>query len=239
MVSIRPCLAQEIKRSIQCAWVILFCVLSGLSMPTLMADAEKALENWMSTQSSLRTWKADFTQTRTFPTLSKPLVSTGKVYYKEPGLFCWIMGDPPRTMAWRTAEGVTLYYPRLKRAEVYPLNSNASSMWKDILSMLDAGFAGGREELEQRFEVVELEKQGEGFRMTMKPRDHGARRLLSLLVMEFIQDIPGPTATEFIFADRTRMRNDFRNTVINPELDEVQWKPDLPSDVLIQNPLSK
>ena len=154
-------------------------------------------------------------------------------------MFRWVLGDPPRTIAWRTRDKVTVYYPLLKRAEVYSLGSDTPGMWRDILSMLDAGFSRERKELESQFEIIAVSKQGEVGRVEMKPKNAMARRLMTSLVIEFSPEVPGPTATEFFFADGTRMRNDFQNSVVNPELDPEYWDPKLPPDVRIQQPLSK
>ncbi len=51
-------------------------------------------DRWFAAQTNIQSWSADFTQTRTFKTLSQPLVSTGKVWVTMPGRFRWELGQP-------------------------------------------------------------------------------------------------------------------------------------------------
>src|SRR6185295_11710688 len=122
----------------------------------LAADANVVLDFWFASQTNLHTWSSDFTQTRALKTLTQPLVATGHLWFATPNRFRWEMGSPAQTIAVRNAEEMFVIYPRLKRAEKYPLGGNTSKEWRDMLSLLDAGFPHDRTELDSRFNVLSI-----------------------------------------------------------------------------------
>src|SRR6185436_14406503 len=112
------------------------------------ADTNAVVNGWLSSQTNLQTWTADFLQTRTFRTLTQPLVATGHIWFATPNRFRWELGSPARTIAVRNADEMFVIYPRLKRAEKYPLGGSAPGEWRDMLSLLDAGFPRNRADLD-------------------------------------------------------------------------------------------
>src|SRR5689334_7596200 len=96
----------------------LFFVL--LSFSTIAADTNAFIANWLSAQSGLKTWTADFTQTRRLKTLKQPLRSQGHLVFAAPNNFRWQLGDPAQTIAIRNSNEMSVIYPKLKRAEKYP-----------------------------------------------------------------------------------------------------------------------
>ena len=117
-----------------------------LAAHCLLAEAVVAqpsaalLDRWISAQTNLHTWTADCTQTRSLKVLSQPLVAKGKVWVVVPDRFRWELGQPAQTIALRLPDQLMLIYPRLKRAEKYPLRGVQSGPWKDALALLDASF---------------------------------------------------------------------------------------------------
>src|SRR5437870_3147210 len=115
------------------------------------ADTNAVLYAWFAAQTNLHTWTADFTQTRTLRTLTQPLVATGHVWFATPNRFRWELGSPAQTIALRHADEMFVIYPMLKRAERYPLTGHESGQWRDMLSLLEAGFPHSRADLDSRF----------------------------------------------------------------------------------------
>src|SRR5258705_286086 len=75
-------------------WSLVFGV---WCFPARAADTNAVLNGWLSSQTNLQTWTADFVQTRTFRTLTQPLVATGHVWFATPNRFRWELGSPART----------------------------------------------------------------------------------------------------------------------------------------------
>ena len=91
-------------------------------------------------------------------------------------------------------------YPRLKRAERYPLNSQQPGPWKDTLSLLEAGFPRSQAEIEARFKILSQSVSNQVCELLLQPRSASARRLLPQIKVAFATNDFALRATELIFA---------------------------------------
>lgn len=221
-------------RKITCA--ILACVL----VATLRgAETEALLSRWFQQQTNVQTWSAGFVQTRQLKTLSRPLESTGQVWFAAPNRFRWELGTPAQTIALRTTNELYVIYPRLKRAERYPLSPEATGPWRDALTLLEAGFPRDRAELESRFEITSQAITNELCVLTLQPKSAGARKLMPQLRIGFATNDFSLRLTELQFADGSTLRNDFTNSVLNAPLDETRFTPALGSAIQVTEPLKR
>ena len=99
-------------------WILFFLAATG----SHAAENDTRFDQWFAVQTNLQSWSGDFTQTRSLKVLAQPLVSTGKVWVK-PGEFRWELGQPAQTIVLRRPDQLLIIYPRLKRAEKYPLDA--------------------------------------------------------------------------------------------------------------------
>jgi outer membrane lipoprotein-sorting protein len=203
------------------------------------ADANAVLGGWLSAQTNLQTWTADFTQTRTFRTLAQPLVATGHVWFAAPNRFRWELGSPAQTIALRQADQMFVIYPLLKRAERYALTGGESGQWRDMLSLLEAGFPRHRADLESRFRLLSLAETNGTWQLALQPASAAARRLMKETRVGLATNDFSLTSTELVFTDGARMRNDFTNAVLNSSFDPAlfDWKPG--PDFKVTEPLAK
>jgi outer membrane lipoprotein-sorting protein len=82
--------------------ILLVTLLGAISANAL--DTNAVVSGWLKAQAGLKTWEADFTQTRTLRTLKQPLVSAGHVWFAMPNQFRWELGNPAQTIAVRDAQ---------------------------------------------------------------------------------------------------------------------------------------
>jgi outer membrane lipoprotein-sorting protein len=130
-------------------------------------------------------------------------------------------------------------YPRLERAEKYPLGAQAAGPWKDTLALLEAGFPRSQAELESQFKVV-AERDADGLHeISLQPKSASARRMMPLIKIAFSPQDLSLRATELQFADGSSMRNEFTNQQLNPKLDELLFNPPISADYKIIEPLKK
>src|SRR5256885_4233656 len=108
------------------------------------ANADSVLAAWLNAQTNVQTWSASVIQTRTLKSLTQPLTATGHVWFAAPNRFRWELGAPPQTIALRQADQMLVVYPRLSRAEKYPLTGDHTGPWRDTLALLEAGFPSSR-----------------------------------------------------------------------------------------------
>ncbi|MGA2242135.1 MAG: outer membrane lipoprotein carrier protein LolA [Verrucomicrobiota bacterium] len=201
------------------------------------AEQSPVLDTWFSAQTNLHSFTADVIQTRTLKVLSQPLVSTGKVWVVIPNRFRWEIGQPAQTIALRQPDTLFLIYPRLKRAEKYPLNDNQPGPWRDALALLDASFPRSRADLESRFRVLSVTQTNANWEITLQPKNALARQMMAEIGITVRTNDCLLAATEMKFADGSRMRNDFTNVVLNPVLGEEIFDAKLDPGVTVVEPL--
>jgi outer membrane lipoprotein-sorting protein len=197
------------------------------------------LDAWFAAQARVHTLSADIVQTRTLKTLVQPLVADGHLWFSLPNQFRWELGRPAQTIALRHADDMFVIYPRLKRAEHYPLGASAPRAWRDAMSLLDAGFPRTRQEFDAQFQIQSLTQTNATWLVALQPRSAAARQIMPELRVSLATNDFSLAATELVFIDGSSMRNDFTHAVANAALDEnlFQWKP--PADFKVTEPFAK
>jgi outer membrane lipoprotein-sorting protein len=203
------------------------------------SDTDAALVAWLNSQTNIQTWSAEVVQTRTLKSLTQPLTAAGHVWFTAPNRFRWELGNPPQTIAVRQTDHMLVIYPKLKRAEKYPLTGERPGQWRDTLVLLEAGFPRSQSELNSRFRVVSQAATDGVHEVTLQPRSASARRMMPQIKIAFATNGLSLRATELQFADGSTMRNDFTNAVLNPKLDDSLFKPKLENDFQIVEPLKR
>jgi outer membrane lipoprotein-sorting protein len=242
MVPLRSHLA-EIMTSLQerlraSHYAIAFCIgVLGLGPVTRAADTNDPLDSWFAAQANIHTWSADFIQTRTLKTLTQPLKAAGRVWFAAPNQFRWELGNPAQTIALRQADQMLVIYPRLQRAERYPMTGAQTGPWKDALILLEAGFPRSRADLEAKFRMSSQSISNEVLTLALEPKSAGARRMIPQLKVAFATNDFTLRATELQFADGSTLRNAFSNPKMNEKIDATLFEPKLPSEYKIVEPL--
>ena len=203
------------------------------------ADTNVVLDAWFAAQSKVHSLSADFVQTRTLKTVVQPLVAQGHLWFAPPNQFRWELGTPAQTIALRYADDMFVIYPRLKRAEHYPLGASAPRAWRDAMALLDAGFPKTRPEFDAQFQIQSLTQTNGTWLVALQPRSAGARQIMPELRISLATNDFSLAATELVFVDGSRMKNNFAHEVINGALDEnlFDWKP--PADFKVTEPFAK
>jgi len=203
------------------------------------AQTNELLIAWLNAQTNLHTWSADVTQTRSLKTLVQPLTAQGHVWFAAPKRFHWELGRPPTTIAIRQSEQMLVIYPKLKRAERYPLTGDLAGPWKDTFALLEAGFPRSRPELEARFHVISQGTTNGIHEVVLQPKSAAARRLMPQIKISFAIADFVLRATELQFADGSTLLNEFTNPQLNPLIDPGLFEPKLDNDYKIVEPLSR
>jgi outer membrane lipoprotein carrier protein len=218
-------------------WRVLLCALAATTLRA--ADTNAVLEAWFAAQANVHTISADFVQTRQLKTLVQPLVATGHLWFSFPDEFRWELGQPAQTIALRQSDEMWVIYPRLKRAEHYPLGAAAPREWRDAMSILDAGFPRTRQEFDAQFQLQSLTETNHTWLLALQPRSPGARQFMPELQVNLATNNFSLVGTELVFVDGSRMRSDFTNITVNVPLDKslFQWKP--PADFTVTEPFAR
>jgi outer membrane lipoprotein-sorting protein len=219
--------------SLKFFWSLVFGV---WCFPSHASEYDPLFARWYAAQTNLQSWSADFTQTRSLKVLAQPLVSSGKVWV-APGEFRWELGQPPQTIALRQPDQLLIIYPRLKRAEKYPLTGVPPGPLKDALALLDASLPRDRASMEERFRLLSSTLTNSVLQMTLQPKSASARKFINEIVIGFRTNDFSIALTEMTFADGSAMRNDFANVVLNQPLDPALFEPKLSPDITVTEPL--
>jgi outer membrane lipoprotein-sorting protein len=222
--------------SIGCWTLVVGCWLLP-ALNACAAETNSLLVTWLNSQTNIQTWSAEFTQTRTFKSLTQPLTATGHVWFEAPEKFRWELGHPPQTIAVRSGDEMRVIYPKLKRAEIYPLNQ--AGQWKDALALLQAGFPRNQAEMESQYNVLSQATSNSLCEVTLQPKSAAARRMMPQIKIGFSTDDFSLRSTELQFADGSTMRNDFTKPELNVKLDAAFFTPKLESDYKIVEPLKQ
>ncbi|HKQ39861.1 MAG TPA: outer membrane lipoprotein carrier protein LolA [Verrucomicrobiae bacterium] len=206
---------------------------------TLSAAASADIAPFLEAQAGLKSWTADFLQTRTLKSLKQPLKTPGHLFFVAPNIFRWELGDPAQTIALRTANEVLLLYPPLKRAERYSLGPTDRSQWQEMLSLLDAGFPRSQKELESRFQIISGREEGGRTHFVLQPKAASARRWMREMELVFDAATKSLAATELRFADGSSLRNDFSNERKNADISPESFRPQIPTDYKVIEPANR
>ncbi len=212
---------------------VLALLVSG-AFRILAVDQEEIIGRWLSQQTNVQTWTAEFVQTRNLKALAQPLVSTGRVWFVAPQNFRWELGEK-QTIAIRSNETMLVVYPRLKRAEKYDFAAAGPSEWKDALGLLQSGFPRSRAEIDHQFKILSLSETNALYDLALQPRSAGARKMMPQIDV-FISTDATLAGTELVFIDGSSMRNDFRNVRTNTSV-EGKFDLTVPSDYKLVEPL--
>ena len=210
-----------------------------LTCPSLAWAQTNTVDAWLARQATVQSWSADFVQTRTLKTLTTPLTAQGRVWFAVPNRFRWELGRPARTIALRQPDQLLVVYPRLKRAERYPLIGDGTGPWESALSLLEAGFPRNRADLESKFRIASEVREGDLVHVRLEPRSASARKLIPRMELVLSTADLALKATELEFPDGSILRNDFSNAHLNPPLDEPLFQVDLEDGYKIVEPLKK
>ena len=220
------------------SWLPGFLIFLFFTVGLRGADYDAQFNQWFEVQTNLQSWAGDFTQTRTLTVLNQPLVSHGKVWVK-PGEFRWELGSPAQTIVLRNPNQLLIIYPRLKRAEKYPLDAVPTGPMKDALALLDASLPRDRAQMEKNFTLLSAVATNATLQMTLQPRSEAARKFIGQVVIAFRTNDFTIAATEMKFADGSKLHNDFTNVVLNAPVAEKLFTAEVPADFTVSEPLKK
>jgi outer membrane lipoprotein-sorting protein len=149
--------------------------LAGLAAggPLRAAAVDEApVRQWVERARSLKSVAAEFRQERYLRALNKPLITTGRLWYRADGALRWQLGDPPKTIALRSGSGAEVQVIEPEARTVRSFSADEAGIKGGALALLDAGFPESYEAFEKRFRLDGVERDEAGaWRVTTQLRD--------------------------------------------------------------------
>ncbi len=210
-------------------------------VPKIGAIETAVLQRWLEQTTQLQTWHAEVVQTRYLKALTQPLTSQGQVWFAAPDRFRWELGHPPQSLVLREGNELQILSPRLKRAERFSLSKTTPGPMQDALALLDTGFPRNAAEFQERFQLVAVltnqpSTNGSFHAFRLQPHAASARRFLPELRVEVTTADFQLVATELLFADGSRLRNDFSAPQLNLNLEPTLFRTNLDASWKISTP---
>ena len=134
---------------------------------------------------------------------------------------------------------MTILYPRLKRAEKYPLSGLPPGPVKDALALLEASLPRERASMEQRFRRSSLAETNSIVQAMLEPKSASARKFIREILIGFRTNDFSLAVTEMRFADGSSLRNDFANVLLNPPIAPSKFEVELKPDFTVVEPLRR
>lgn len=234
-INLRKSAASAVKKI--CVSFVFICGFTLLAAFVCHAqNYEVEFNQWFAAQTNVQSWSADFTETRSLKILSQPLISSGKVWVRR-GEFRWELGQPPQTIVVRRPDELLIVYPRLKQAEIYPLENIPPGPIRDAMTLLDVTMPSDRATMERRFTLLSATETNSTLQMTLQPKSVSARQFVSEMVVGFHMNNFTIADTEMKFADGSTLRNDFTNVVLNQPIPAKLFETNLPPNYSVVEPL--
>lgn len=214
---------------ILCALLRLVTAAAGVSGSD---DANSALEQWLERAQGLKSWDASFVQTRYLKALAQPLQTRGRVWFASPDRFRWELGQPAQSIVLREGPNLQILSPKLRRVEEVSLTNAVAGPMRDAMTLLDTGFPRDAASFHRQFNLLSIRTNQtpsgqQLYVFRLQPKASGARRFLPEMAVEVSSSDYQLTATELQFTDGSRMRNDFTNAVLNPQINAELFRTNL------------
>lgn len=187
------------------------------------------IEAVVAQQRSMRSLRAEFTQTKSSALLLEPVESRGKFTFRAPDTVRWDYAAPESMVVLLADNTLTTFVPGSQRAEAVKL----SSRHRRFVAVL----AGTQplDDLSENFTMTLSDAGGDTpYRLTLVPSQSVIRRKLSSVVLEVDRTLLLPVVVEYNEADGDSTRYEFRRLELNPPLDESQFRLDLGGDIRVE-----
>jgi outer membrane lipoprotein carrier protein len=193
------------------------------------AKVQALIQRVVRVQRSLRSLRADFVQVKSSDLLLDPVRSQGRFTFLAPDHVRWDYSDPEGMVVSFADDEVTTYYPDRKRAETIKI-SRRNRRFVRVL-------AGTQplDDLASNFSIT-LSDPGApaNYKLILDPTNSVLKRRLELVILEIDRDVLLPVVVEYRAADGDTTRYEFRNLVLNPEVQVSDFDLDLGADVRVE-----
>ncbi|MCB1236030.1 MAG: outer membrane lipoprotein carrier protein LolA [Verrucomicrobiae bacterium] len=209
-------------------WLAALAFSAGAAEPADIAPLEK----WLAFHRGLRSLQAEFVEDRTLRTLKRPLRTEGMLWMANSGSrFRWQSGgEPPKTVAVRDGDQLTLLLPAKKLARKIDLSAPASTGGAGQSAAMEfatGGLPRTLKELRAGFSIESLEKSADTWRAELKPRDGRLAGSIDRLVLVIDAGRYYLRGMEMTLRDRSKVVTTFTRQRFNSPVDDALFRPDL------------
>jgi outer membrane lipoprotein carrier protein len=193
------------------------------------AKLDALIERVVEQQHAIETLRADFVQLKNSSMLLEASESSGTFLFRSPDRVRWDYSEPDAMVVLFADDTVTTFHPAQARAE----RIKVSKKQRRFVRVL----AGTQplDELKQHFSVTLADPGGDArYLLKLRPVGNILKKKLKSVEIEVDRSLLLPVVVEYNEADGDSTRYEFRNLVINPQIDESSFRLDFDSDVQLE-----
>jgi outer membrane lipoprotein-sorting protein len=179
-------------------------------------------------QENIKTLKVSFVQVNDFEMLKKPEVLKGEIYIKKPSTALYLY-QAPEKLYYLVKEGeLMVYNPKKKEANVQDISRYQNKVMKYM------GISTPFAELEKKFDVKFVEKDGDIVHLNFTPKKRSLAKHLASLDFWVNDKDNTIRAMEMSEAEGDKVKFEFSNWEVNSKFDENIFDIKLPKGTKIK-----
>lgn len=212
-----------------CRVIFLFLIpLFCLSLDSGKKDTREILEKIQKFQEKIQTIKVSFIQTNDFKMLKSPEVLKGTIYIKKPDKALYLYESPEKLYYLVKKGELLVYNPKKKEAYVQDVERYQTKIMKYMGAQLPF------KELEKKFDF-ETEIENEKIvHISFYPKKKSLQKKISSLDFWVDEEALTIQKIELSETEGDRVRFEFKNWTINPELEDKIFEVKIPKGVKIK-----
>lgn len=228
------------RGSLLIALTVVACVVAGAAAgPAPPADAVDALEGSaklealiervVERQRAVRSLRADFVLHKRSDLLLEEMVSSGEFLFHAPDKVRWDYRRPDRMVVVFADDTMTTFHPLQARAERVKVSGSQRRFVRVLAGTQPL------DDLTTHFSVTLADPGGPApYHLTLRPVDAMVKKKLRSVRLEVDRVLFLPVVVEYNEPDGDSTRYEFKNLVLNPELDDSRFHLEFGSDVELQ-----
>jgi outer membrane lipoprotein-sorting protein len=180
----------------------------------------------------LKTFHATLIQSKKMKFLSKPLVSEGKVWFKQKDWVRWEIQKPEPSTLWLSQQKMWCYFPEFQQCEFYDLTQFPLFHKKTDPSSLFLGLFQDLKTLENTYKIT-FTTQESSYLLDIQPLDKKLQKQFKKIHIFFDLETLNPQKLHFFYSNGTEIQTLFSLIEINAPLKDELFKPQFPEGTLL------
>ncbi len=180
-------------------------------------------------QRSLQSLSADFVQLKRSELLLEEVESRGEFFFQAPDKVRWDYRKPDEMVVVFFEDTVTTYHPEQSRAELLKISKKQRRFVRVLAGTQPL------DDLMSNFDMRFVDREGDDhYYLTLRPTSAMVKKKLHSVEIEIDRELFLPVIIEYNEADGDTTRYEFRNLVLNPPIDDSQFRLQFGAGVKLQ-----
>ena len=185
------------------------------------------VKQWIAHRGGISSVSASFVQERHLKALKRPIINSGKLWFKSPRLFRWQIGEPAESVAISKNGEILLLRPGKKTGERHSGNHSHNSRQSPGMLFFEIGFPRDYKEFNKRFTVTGLSRLGDSYFISLKFNDRRSNIAIRKVVFQVDSKTYLTQSMEMRFRDASSIKTKFSDVEENAVVKDSVFEFDL------------